>query len=52
MAKKQQKDEPKAERPIQETTSNDGKFSNYERITADNPWDGDLIVQHRGKPEK
>lgn len=49
MAKK-----PKQEttRPVQETTSNDGKFSIYERIPAKNKWDGDLIVQHRGKPKK
>lgn len=35
-----------------EETSNDGRFSTYEVTEKKDPRDGDLIVQHRGKPEK
>ena len=36
----------------QEQTSNDGKFSTYEVTEKADPRDGDLIIQHRGKPSK
>lgn len=35
-----------------EETSNDGKFSTYEVTKKNDPRDGDLIIQHRGKPSK
>lgn len=35
-----------------EETSSDGKFSTYEVTEKADPRDGDLIIQHRGKPSK
>jgi hypothetical protein len=35
-----------------EVTSSDGKFSTYEVTEKADPRDGDLIIQHRGKPSK
>lgn len=37
---------------IQEQTSNDGKFSEYEVAPKKDPRDGDLILQYRGAPKK
>ena len=37
---------------VSEETSSDGKFSTYEVTKKDDPRDGDLIIQHRGKPSK
>jgi hypothetical protein len=37
---------------VQEETSNDGKFSTYERVSTPNPEDADLILQWRGAPEE
>lgn len=37
---------------VQEETSNDGKFSTYERVPGRFPEDGDLILQYRGAPKK
>ena len=35
-----------------EKTSNDGRFSTYEVTEKSDPRDGDLIIQHRGEPNK
>lgn len=51
MAKSKKKSE-QVDRPIQETTSSDGKFSTYEYAEKKDPRDGDLILQHRGEPKK
>lgn len=37
---------------VQEETSNDGKFSTYERVPGRFPEDGDLILQWRGAPKE
>lgn len=37
---------------VQEETSNDGKFSTYERVPGRFPEDSDVIVQYRGEPKK
>lgn len=37
---------------VQEETSNDGKFSTYERVPGRFPEDGDLILQWRGAPRE
>jgi hypothetical protein len=37
---------------VQEQTSNDGKFSEYEYAPKKDPRDGDLILQYRGAPKK
>jgi hypothetical protein len=37
---------------VQEETSNDGRFSTYERVPGRFPEDGDLIVQYRGAPSE
>jgi hypothetical protein len=37
---------------VQEETSSDGKFSEYERQPSKDRWDGDLILQYRGAPKE
>jgi hypothetical protein len=37
---------------VQEETSNDGKFSEYQYAPKKDPRDGDLILQYRGAPRK
>jgi hypothetical protein len=37
---------------VQEETSNDGKFSEYELAPKKDPRDGDLHLQYRGAPRK
>jgi hypothetical protein len=58
MAKKDSRPDKPAPRDFTEVareieeTSNDGRFSTYEVTKKSDPRDGDLIVQHRGKPDK
>ena len=58
MAKKSQpvekpgpRDYTEVARELEETSSY-GKFSTYEVTKKNDPRDGDLIIQHRGKPSK
>jgi hypothetical protein len=35
-----------------QNTSSSNRFSTYERVVNPDPWDGDLIIEHRGEPNK